>query len=403
MLPAPATSPPRLTTLILLTAFSTLSLNMFLPSLASIAEDFAADYALVNLSIAGYLAVTAVLQLVIGPLSDRYGRRPVMLGAIAVFIAASTGCLLARDVWTFLGFRMLQGVIIAGAALSPAMIRDTTPARQAASLLGYVTMAMAVAPMIGPMIGGALDQFFGWRASFVFFIASGIAAFGLGWLDMGETNRSPSETFGKQFRDYPALVASRRFWGYALSMAFSVGAFYCFLSGAPLVAKSVLEISPATLGFLLGTITAGFAFGSFLSGRYAARFPLTTMMLAGRFVACGGLLVGLGLHFAGSVNLLSFFGTTIFVGIGNGLTVPSSNVGAMSVRPNLAGSAGGLAGALTVGGGAVLTSITGAVLTQQNAVWALLGIMLASSVAALLAALWVLWVDRQEGVRTAVD
>ena len=397
MIPAPATTPPRLTTLILLTAFSTLSLNMFLPSLASIAVDFRADYALVNLSIAGYLAVTAILQLIIGPLSDRYGRRPVMLGAIVIFVMASLGCVLARDIWTFLAFRMVQGVIIAGAALSPAMIRDTRSEREAASLLGYVTMAMAVAPMLAPMLGGALDQLFGWRSSFVFFVASGIAVFGLAWTDMGETNRSPSETFTKQFRDYPALFGSRRFWGYALSMSFSVGAFYCFLSGAPLVAQSALAIEPVMLGFLLGTITAGFAFGSFLSGRYSARFGLTAMMLVGRVVACGGLLLGLALYWAGSVNLLSFFGTTIFVGLGNGLTVPSSNVGAMSVRPHLAGSAAGLAGAMTVGSGALLTSFTGWALTPQNAVWALLAIMLASSAAAGIPALSVLWIDRAEG------
>jgi MFS transporter, DHA1 family, multidrug resistance protein len=180
-----ATSPPRLLTLVLLTALSVLSLNMFLPSLPGIASDLEADYALVSLSIAGYLAITALLQLVMGPLSDRFGRRPVLLTGLAVFVLASLVCALATDIWTFLAFRVLQGAIISGAALSRAVIRDMVPAQEAASLMGYVAMAMAIAPMLGPMLGGALDQLLGWRASFFTFFALGIAVFGLCWADLG--------------------------------------------------------------------------------------------------------------------------------------------------------------------------------------------------------------------------
>ncbi len=198
-------------------------------------------------------------------------------------------------------------------------------------------------------------------------------------------------------RGCPELFRSRRFWGYALCMAFSTRAFYSFLGGSPLVAKTVLALSPATLGFYMGTITAGFALGSFLSGRYAKRYPLTTMMISGRIVACAGLIVGLVLVLAGIVNVISLFGATVFVGLGNGLTMPSSSAGAMSVRPEVAGSASGLSGALTVGGGAVLSSITGAILTEENGAYALLGMMLFSSLMALVAALYVLRIDRREG------
>ena len=142
-----ATSPPRIFTLVLLTALSVLSLNMFVPSLSNMAEDFHTDYALVNLSIAGYLAITAVLQLIMGPLSDRYGRRPVLLTGLAIFALASLGCAQASNIWVFLGFRILQGAIISGSALSQAVVRDMVPAREAASLMGYIAMAMAVAPM----------------------------------------------------------------------------------------------------------------------------------------------------------------------------------------------------------------------------------------------------------------
>lgn len=391
-----AASPPRMFTLVLLTGLSVLSLNMFLPSLAHIAEELQADYALVSLSVAGYLGVTAVLQLIMGPLSDRYGRRPILLGSLAIFAFASLGCMLASDVRVFLVFRVMQGVIISGWALSLAVIRDTRPAQEAASLIGYVTMAMAVAPMLGPVFGGVLDELFGWRSSFLVYAVFGAALLALCWLDLGETNASPSETFAQQFRAYPKLLRAPRFWGYALCMSFSTSAFYAFLAGAPLVAQSVLALSPATLGFCMGTITAGFSLGSFLSGRYAGRYALTTMMIAGRVVACAGLAAGLVLFLAGFVNALTLFGTTIFAGVGNGLTMPSSNAGALSVQPRLAGSASGLAGALTVGGGAILTSVTGAILTEENGAYQLLGVMLFCSLAALAAAFQVRLLDRRE-------
>jgi len=383
-------------TLVMLTALSVLSLNMFLPSLSNMAEDFQADYALVTLSIAGYLGITAALMLIMGPLSDRFGRRPVLLAALAIFTFASSVCALTADIWVFLAFRVLQGAVIAGWGLSLAVIRDTAPPREAASRIGYVTMAMAVAPALGPMFGGALDELFGWRASFVAFTGFGAAALALCWVDLGETNKRPSETFAKQFHSYPELIRSRRYWGYALCMAFSTGAFYAFLAGAPLVAVSMLGLSPAALGFYMGTITAGFMLGSFLSGRFAKRYPLTTMMLSGRLVACLGLVVGLALFLAGLVHVISLFGACVFVGLGNGLTMPSCNAGALSVRPELVGSASGLAGALTVGGGAILTSITGAIVTEKTGHYALLGMMLSVSLMALIAALAVLRIDRRE-------
>jgi Bcr/CflA subfamily drug resistance transporter len=389
-------APPRLFTLVLLSGLSVVSLNMFLPSLSNIAEEFQADYAFVNLSIAGYAGMTAVLQLVMGPLSDRFGRRPVVLAALVIFVLASLGCLLATDIWTFLVFRMMQGAIISGYAVSLAIIRDSAPAQKAASLMGYVAMAWAVAPMLGPMFGGALDELFGWRASFWAFFGFGGVVLGLCWVDLGETNKAPSETFMQQFRSYPELFRSRSFWGYALCMAFSTGAFYIFLGGAPLVAATVLEMSPATLGFYMGTITAGFVLGSFLSGRFAARHALTTMMIAGRIIACAGLILGLVLSLAGVVHVASLFGACVFVGIGNGLTMPSGSAGAMSVRPTLAGSASGLSGALTVAGGAVMSAISGAILTEANGSYALLGMMLLSSLLALATALYVLWLDRCE-------
>ncbi len=389
-----ATSPPRLITLIFLTGLSTLSLNMFLPSLVNIAEDFEADYAIVSLSIAGYLAMTAVLQIIIGPLSDRFGRRPVILAAVFIFVIASLGCLLAENIWVFLVFRFLQGAIIAGSALSPAVVRDMMPAKQAASILGYIAMAMAIAPMLGPVLGGALDELFGWRSSFLAYIAIGFTVFTLAWLDLGETNKTPSESFGRQMKAYPALLGSQRFWGYALCMAFSTGAFYIFLAAAPLVTRVLFDMSAGTLGIYLGSITGGFFLGSFIAARFSKGHSLAAMMLAGRIVACTGLLVGVALLALGIVHEFTLFGATIFVGIGNGITMPSSNAGAMSVRSDLAGSASGLAGALTVGGGAILTGGSGIIVTESTGAMGLLGMMFGASFLGLLCAVWVMLLDR---------
>jgi DHA1 family bicyclomycin/chloramphenicol resistance-like MFS transporter len=185
-------TPPHFLTLVLLTAFSTLSLNMFVPSLANIAADFEVDYSTVSLSISGYLAVTALLQLGIGPLSDRIGRRPVLLAALAAFFLASVACSLAQDIWTFLFFRMLQGGIATGYALSLAIVRDTKTERNAASLIGYIGMVMAIAPMLAPILGGFIDTALGWRANFYLFAVSGLLLLLVCWVDLGET-RSPSQ------------------------------------------------------------------------------------------------------------------------------------------------------------------------------------------------------------------
>ncbi|WP_170577471.1 multidrug effflux MFS transporter [Ruegeria arenilitoris] len=391
-----ASSPPSLVTLVFATAISVLTLNMFLPSLARMAGDFQVDYALVNLSVAGYLAVSAVLQLIMGPLSDRFGRRPVLLICMSVFVVASAGCVLAESIWAFLGFRLLQAAVVAGPVLSSAAIRDMYPPNEAASKLGYVAMAMALAPMLGPMLGGALDGLFGWRAGFVLYSGLGAGMLLLLWVDMGETNTNRSSTFAAQLREYPHLFRARRFWGYALCASFSIGGFYSFITGAPLVAAAWFDLRPAMLGLGIGIITGGFMVGNFITGRIAARTPLTTMILIGRIVASTGPLLGLLLFLADLGSVWVFFGSAIFVGFGNGLTNANASAGLMSVRPKLAGSAAGLSGAMIVALGAVLTSLTGLWVSPDNGPFLVLGMMWACSFAGLLAVVYVRWVDRQD-------
>jgi DHA1 family bicyclomycin/chloramphenicol resistance-like MFS transporter len=383
-MPDPSAS-PRLYTLVFLSALAILPINFFLPSLPQMAAEFGVDYGLIGLSLAAYAILSACLQLVLGPLSDRFGRRPVVLGALAIFIAATVGCAIAPDVWTFLACRMVQAVIAPTYAVALAVIRDTTSREQSASRFGYLAMAWAVAPMLGPTAGGLLDQAFSWRASFCILALFGIAVLALCWTDLRETNTSRSTTMREQYKAYPDLLGSKRFLAYCLCMAFSVGAFYAFLAGAPLAA-SALNLSPPVLGLYMGSITGGFMLGSFLAGRLAGKLPEAALLIAGRGAACAGLLFGIALHFAGVDHVAALFGPCLFVGLSNGLTQPTANAAAISVRPGQTGSAAGLAGAITVAGASIAAAIAGSVLTEENARPGLLVVMLASAIAALGAA-----------------
>ena len=181
-------TPPSIFTLICLSAIGALAMNIFLPSLPSMAKTFGVTYATATLTITLFLAMNAVFQLFVGPLSDRFGRRPVVLASLIIFCLSSFGCILAPSFETFLICRLLQSVVVAGLVLSRAAIRDMHSQDQAASVLGYVTMGMAILPLIGPAVGGGLEVQFGWIASFWVLFGIGVLVFLLAYLDMGETN-----------------------------------------------------------------------------------------------------------------------------------------------------------------------------------------------------------------------
>ena len=390
-------TPPHVVTLVLIAGMAPLSMNIFLPSLPNMAAFFKADYALIQLAVSGYLGVIAALQLVIGPLSDRYGRRPVMIGGLAIFLLATLGSILTTDVHVFLAFRMMQATAAAGMVLSRAVVRDMVSADKAASMIGYVTMGMALVPMVGPMIGGLLDEWFAWQASFAFAGLFGLVVLAVVWFDMGETNLTRSARFSDQFRAYPGLIRSRRFWGYTLVAAFASGAFFAFLGGGPYVARVVLGMDPAELGLYFGLIAFGYMIGNFLSGVLSERVGVNRMMLTGSIVASLATLLGIVLFAVGLTHPLSLFGSILIVGLGNGLTLPSANAGIVSVRPELAGSASGLGGALMIGGGAALSMITGAILTETNGATMLLLMMFLSSICGVAASIYVMRRSAQVG------
>lgn len=381
----PARQPPRLPTLALLTGLSALSLNMVLPTLPAMARELGTRDAVAALAVSGYMVAAAICQLALGPLSDRFGRRPVMLAALATYTLASLGCLLATDAAWLLAGRWLQAVVVAGIVVGSAIVRDQFAGPQAAVKLGTIASAMAVAPMLAPVLGGWVGTVLGWRAVFGLYTGLGAAALALAWVDLGETRQM--DRHSPRLRDGLALLHAPRYVAHALCLAASVGAFYIFVTGVPYVGVAVWGLSPAQVGLGLGSITGGYMVGAWCTTRLTPRWGLHRPILLGRALAVGGLALACALFAAGASHPLWLFGLTLSVGLGNGLTLPNSNAAALSVQPALAGSAAGFSGAFTMGLGAVLSSATAMVVERRPTPGALLLVMLGSVLVSLMAAL----------------
>lgn len=386
---------PSILTLVSISAAGALSMNIFLPSLPAMARDFGVEYGFMQLSVSAFLGVSAVLQLLCGPISDRYGRRPVVLGSFAIFLLATVGALLARDAAWFMVFRLIQAVATTGFVISRAVVRDIVPAEQAASMIGYVTMGMSLVPMIAPMLGGVLDETLGWRASFVAMGLTGLAVMALCAFDLPETARGGGVPLRRQVATYPVLARSQRFWGYALAATLSAGSFYAYLGGAPFVGQVVLHLSPAEVGYWFAGPSIGYALGNYLSARFSTRIGMNRMILSGALICSVFLALALAVDLMGGLTPLVFFGAVGLMGLGNGMVLPNANAGMMSVRPELAGTASGLGGAMAVAGGAGLAALAGALLHDESGAAPLLVIMAGSALASIGFILWVMIRERQ--------
>jgi DHA1 family bicyclomycin/chloramphenicol resistance-like MFS transporter len=262
-------------------------------------------------------------------------------------------------------------------------VRDLVSGDRAASMIGYVTMGMSIIPMVGPVIGGALDAAFGWQANFGLLLVVGGAILALVWSDLGETTRTRQSSMREQFRLYPVLLKSGRFWGYAIAAASAGGAFFSYLGGAPFVGAEVFGMSSAEVGVYFAFPAIGYGIGNFISGRFSVRFG------SGRIIVAGALVLGIGLgvlvllSLGGMATPLIFFGLISCVGLGNGMTLPGLSSAMMSVRPDLAGTASGLGGVISIGGGAALAAIAGRLLVPGSSELPLLLLMFASSVVSL--------------------
>ncbi|MEO0343178.1 MAG: multidrug effflux MFS transporter [Pseudomonadota bacterium] len=392
-MPRPSTTtPPSILTLVIMAAVSAASLNVFLPSLPKMAVAFETSYAVIQLAVAGYLFLTGFVQLLIGPLSDRYGRRPVALVTFGTFALASIGAALSQTLELFFVFRALQAAAVAGFVLSRAMIRDVYGPDDAASMIGYVTMCMALIPMLAPVFGGFLDDALGWRANFWALAAFGMVLTAMIYFDAGETNTVQNASFTDQFRAYPELFASKRFWGYAFTGAFSVGAFFAYLGGGPFIGAEIYGLTPAQVGLCLGIPPTGYLIGNGISGLYASRVGIMRMILIGTFTQAVLVFGAVSVSLSGIQSPWAFFAFLAGIGLGNGMILPSATAGVLNVRPRLAGSAAGLSGALATFAGAIFSGWVASLLGPESTAFTLAICIFCSALlgffAALLTAYW---------------
>ncbi|WP_224825291.1 multidrug effflux MFS transporter [Cognatishimia sp. MH4019] len=388
-------SPPHITTLVLSTAVGSVTINIFLPSMPEMATFFGKPYAVIQLTLTVYLALTGVAILVLGPLSDLYGRRPVMLWSFALFIAASIGAAFAQSFAVFMLFRALQAAVVSSFVVGRAVVRDQVAREKAASLLGYVTMGQALAPMIAPAIGGALGDAFGWQASFHALTVFGIVALALIYFDQGETFHGSGAGMRAQMRNYPDLFRSRRFWGYTLLSTFASGTFFAYLGGAPYVGVNVYGLSAGAVGLYMAFTPTGYVIGNFISGRFAMRIGIFRMLLLGALITLSFMSMTLVAWGLGVTHPLGFFFFTFSIGLGNGIILPSASAGLLDVRPDLAGSASGLSGSIMTFGGAALSTLSGLLLTAYSGVLPLILCILGASLLCLSCALYTISVEKR--------
>ena len=356
-------TPPHILTLILLASISALTMNIFLPSLPNIASELNSSTSILGLSVGIYLASSAVLQLIIGPFSDQFGRRPLILWSLIIFCISTLATVFVTNTAQFLILRIFQAISASCMVLARAIVRDTTESiEKAGSKIAYVTMGMALVPMVGPAIGGLLDYQYGWEASFWLLFILGLVILIISFFDVGETLSDHNQSFLEQISTYPSLLRSKRFWGYCLSSAFVSGAFFSYLGGAPFVGNEVFGLEPKDLGFWFGAPAVGYVLGNFLSGRFSTKIGLDKMIFLGVTTALFGVSISMTISLLDHGSVLSFFGLMTLVGLGNGMSIPNATAAMMSINPKLAGTAAGLGSAIMIGGGAGLSAIANFIL-----------------------------------------
>ena len=356
-------TPPHILTLILLASISALTMNIFLPSLPNIASELNSSTSILGLSVGIYLASSAVLQLIIGPFSDQFGRRPLILWSLIIFCISTLATVFVTNTAQFLILRIFQAISASCMVLARAIVRDTTESiEKAGSKIAYVTMGMALVPMVGPAIGGLLDYQYGWEASFWLLFILGLVILIISFFDVGETLSDHNQSFLQQISTYPSLLRSKRFWGYCLSSAFVSGAFFSYLGGAPFVGNEVFGLEPKDLGFWFGAPAIGYVLGNFLSGRFSTKIGLDKMIFLGVTTALFGVSISMTISLLDHGSVLSFFGLMTLVGLGNGMSIPNATAAMMSINPKLAGTAAGLGSAIMIGGGAALSAIANFIL-----------------------------------------
>jgi MFS transporter, DHA1 family, multidrug resistance protein len=358
-------TPWRLLTLLMaMTAIGPTSLNIVVPALPNLSAIFAAGPDTVQLAVSLFLVGLAVAQLLMGPLSDRFGRRPVVLGGLALTATASIAALAAPNVTLFIVARIAQAVGAAtGIVVGRAIIRDLFDRDRSASMIGLVATAMVVAPMVSPLVGGILETTLGWKAIFVFVAAVTIGVLTWAAFTLPETHgRQPAAGDGGFFAEARRLARSRLFHGYVLCAAFGSGSFFAFLGGGPHVVVTMMGRSSAEYGIWFAISSIGYMSGNFTASRLSVRVGVDRMILWGLAIEAIGAVASITCSFGHEFGPAVVFLPQMVTAFGNGVMLPNAIAGAVSIRPQAAGTASGVVGCVQMAIGAAFVQLGGLVL-----------------------------------------
>jgi DHA1 family bicyclomycin/chloramphenicol resistance-like MFS transporter len=354
----PATMNPsarrwRAITLTALVAYGPVSTDLYLPSLPAMQQALATDIAGVQMTLTAFVWGFALAQLVYGPLSDRFGRRPVLLVGLVLFLMASLVCVAATTIEGLIAGRFLQALgACAGPVLGRAVVRDLYGPLDAGRVLAYMGTAMALIPAAAPTLGGVLEVTFGWRANFVALTLFGVMVLALTWFGLPESHYERDDTATRPARiisNFATLLRHRGFLGSTLAVSAAFAGLFSFISGSPFVLIEVLGLPPDRFGFAFLVAVVGFMGGSYLSGRLVRRLGTPRLVTVGCGLCfVGGLSMAL-LAFSGVISLAAVLVPCGIYFAGAGLAIPVGFAAALAPFPRMAGAASSLLGFLQMG------------------------------------------------------
>lgn len=348
--------------LMTMSAIGPVSLNILTPATPGLADIFGTQIETVQLTLSLYLFGLGISQLLLGPLSDRFGRKPVLLAGLFITATASIAAIFSTSIEMLIAFRTLQALgASSGLVIGRAIIRDLYSRDRAASMIGLVTTVMVLAPMAAPLIGGLLDEMLGkqrgWQSTFILVgtFASVVFLWVLSLLKETRPDHITGGGVGFIARESRELFMSRSFIGYVLVCSIGTATFFAFLGGGPHIVVSIMERTAFEYGLWFILTSGGFMIGNFVTARNSQRYGIDRMIHFGLICMAAGALLTVLL-----VVLWPFDGPwTVFIpqvlmSFGNGVFLPNCVAGAVSVRPQAAGTASGIIGftQMTVGAAA---------------------------------------------------
>jgi DHA1 family bicyclomycin/chloramphenicol resistance-like MFS transporter len=340
----------------LFVALGPITMSMYAPAMPALATALDTTPAMVQLTLTVYLGAFAVAQLIYGPLSDRFGRKPVLIAGMVIFVGGSIEAALANSIETLLLARFVQAVgACAGPAIARAIVRDLYSGPRAAKVLALVGMALTLAPAVGPAIGGHLQGWFGWRSIFIALGVFGVGVLVAG-LAMAETNhrRDPTALDPRRMvANYATLLRDPTYLGYVAVVACTLGGLLAYVAASPFVLMTIVGLSPEVFGWTSMLTTVGYFVGSIAANRLAGRLGLRRLALAGMTVVLVAGLILLGNVLAGWVSVIAIVAPMMLWTCGLGLAYPSAMAGALQPFPHMAGAASAMMGFLQMGAGAL--------------------------------------------------